>query len=517
MDKKDKFEQFIKDQINSIEVNEEDRMWEEYQKKFGFPKSKFPYIFWLFFLTGTILTGYWAINNVFHIPSQYSKQNIKTGQDFINDLLIKEKVSTLSKNEVDVLIEDEVQLHQYNAPAANQINNNHNSNRLESFEKAKEGDEVNTVKVIKGFNEVDVLSKVKAKVNNEETQSIIDADIYVTQTNNFSSKKINSSENEEEVIKDFNEKKDKEVDKREKAVDKASIVKVVNAVDVANKSNVLRKNENAQFGLLNELTTDNSPAKLIDLEARKSTSITKEAIREPGIEEIKKIEPKKPSVLEQAFPYVLLPGFHLVTENKISKPWFIEYQFSRSFNGIQQQSSGIGKTVYKKSNKGLDIIAGLQYDFGYSVSMDSAIITRKISIFKHWKDTDLNYLVDAFITSLYTYEYQRVHFAAGVKINYGIFNQYIVDEGIAMIEHSEYFNRSGYGSSSNWGLKENNNWRAINKLRFNAIVRVNYQRKRFAVGLTASKQINSLIKNNLAASNKSNIPVQLGWHVRFNF
>lgn len=523
MDKNDKLEQFIKDQINSIEVNEGDRMWKEYQKKFNFPKNQFPYILSTFFLVGTILAGYWATNNIFYKHSQDLLQKTKIEQASTNGLLIKEKEYKQPKSENVILVEDDEKLPKTATPNVAETNNNLNSIKLNSFENRKEVEAVNKDELIKDFNETVVLGDEKTKVKNEQSQSIILRHSNDNQINNFSSNELDSSENVKEdnevslfkyLEKDDEIDLDKDFDKVKKDIDKTEVVKDVNVIEVSNSNNGFGKNEETQLSILNKNVENSPQTKKTFWGSSENIDFNKETNINSQLENITKIEPKKLLYLENSFSEISLPGLQACTKNKILKPWFVEYQFSRSFNGIQQQSIGLGKSVYKKANHGLDIITGLQYDFGYILSMDSVKIIRAISITEYRTNKDLNYLWDAFVTGLYTYEYQNFQLAAGTKINYGIFNQHYVDE-IYKIKHN---NELGSGTGRSLiGMKENNYWQPINRFRFNIVLRSSYQWKRFLLGFTASKQLNDLIKNDLAVSNKTNNPIQVGLYLRYNF
>lgn len=516
MDKKDKLEEFIIDQIKSIEINEEDRMWKDYEKKIGLPKSHFPSILWPALLLGVMVASYWIFNNYLITSSQNKVQHIKTQSALNESLLIeKERNENFQNSTLDLSIKDKSIIYE----ESNSENPNENNNTLDEFipsENKKISKAIaQTMKKV-GLTKVVDKSPSIEKVEKTEKFDRIDMVEPIRQINE---RKIRAKVDTINRFKKVEDIKAGNSDSVMNAINVAKKENRIEAVDEPEKLNVLSdevsivKKEEIQSTLRNSLIKDKASTNETYTEFIENNN--KELTNKSTIEQIKRIEFKKLSVAENHLLPISNTNLECYTKAHKFNPWFVEYQLLRSFNGIRQQSFGLGKSIYKKSNLGLDIIAGLQYDTGYSLSMDSAIIIRAISITSYIKYTDLNYLIDGFIAGLYTYDYQNIQFAAGAKISYGIFNEYHISEYNGIVGR-EHFSHSA-SSRSNRGLQEINNWRAINKLRFNAILRSGYSWKHFLVGLTASKQINSLIKNNLAASNKSNTPVQLGFHFRFDF
>ncbi|MEM9917972.1 MAG: hypothetical protein AAF990_07740 [Bacteroidota bacterium] len=214
---------------------------------------------------------------------------------------------------------------------------------------------------------------------------------------------------------------------------------------------------------------------------------------------------------------VALPPHQSIESSKAYNPlrtnsWFAEFQSLASFNRVYRQSVAIGYGGRLNRQSGFELMAGIQFIDGQSLSLDSTFISRGISLREIHRNNDLDYLVDLYLSSSYTYQVGRFQMALGGQLNFGFNNQFHAQSS-ELVWHNGRFERYT-GLFSHVEKERNVHWDSFNRIRLGANFRIGYQLGRWQLGASLFKQLNRLQKEDVGTRIKSNNDIQIGFYLR---
>lgn len=428
MDKRDKLEKYIKEQVETIQFKEEDRMWADFLAKNAVQKKKIGFLPWIILGCAIGVGAYWALQkyNSIQTDTEVTQQQIiDNTNDAItqsNKNLSKETIinDITTKQPTEIIIEK----------GANEDIENPLTNTPTILPKSQS-------------------TKSNIKPSNAKSNNI--NNISKTQKINIEKPTPNYAKSKQE--------------------DDLMVKKTIL------NTQHLKLQKDTKIQLIADLKTLN----IDHIDYLYSTNI-----------EIPKI------TVDQA-----KSKWH---------SWFVEYRTARSTLGNNEHSLGLGYQYLVSENAGFDIRSGLSFTNGYIFSTDTLTIIRNISIVEIRKKTDLNYLTDAYLSGAYTYKYKNIHLAIGGRLRYGIYNKYDIQQS-QKIKHNNFFNFSN-GNSTEYSLA--NDWQLLQRWRVETFGEITYAFPNFQLGITVSKQLNALEKNNIDATDFLNVPVRFGLQLKYN-
>lgn len=455
MQNRDNLEEFIKNEIDSIEFSDADSMWQEFQVQLQKeePKSNrrrrnliILFLFCIFFVAGGLLiTG--AFDKM-KIPSFSESEEILTNKDGIalsqnQPKNINEQISKTIEKSDDYgnskRLKDKINQNLKTEPHKTSVNQESASISSEYRKGKPENRDLNS--------------------ENEDTDLSIVADKW-----NFKTSEIVSSlirENEQ----------------------------------VAGVTNFIQ----SQVGSLGKYQLISDIDEISDLNSLEQSvlfidRIPLQELREQWLEDFSK--------------NLLLADLQYNPSTFSAKNLFLSIENSYAENGIRQHAVGFGKHFSLSENLVIKVQGGGSLDVGCSLSQDSLFVFNGVSIVEIRRDKDLKNLWNAYLDfGLYQVK-NKWRFGTGLRSSYALVNQFYLTEH-TRTTHLGTFN--ALNGTTNYEKVERGSWAGINRMNFEAYLNINYHlNSNYSMGIFAIKRLNKVIDKDMAKQAYSNTPVRVG-------
>ena len=452
MQNKDNLEEFIKSEVNKIELGGADAMWEGFQGRLEkeASNSKKGYRIWLglFPLLFIILLGGFFINKSLKLEN--TQEALKEDTTTLSSDNSTSSASTLESDIASASIHQN-ELKQENAlnPAEmeKQANRNTNANR-------------NANSNSNSNSNVSTNSNRKANANSNANSNVSINSNRDASTNASANSSANSSAN-------------------------------VNTNAKLNRANSKSTNTELAF---EKHDKENVKKSLADQKIKTSIQSLSTIGIKPLGSIIANVDPT-PSMSTNEW------------DAPVSKAFFVSLENSFAQNNISQHSIGVGFQLLPKNNFGIKVQTGLALDQGYSFSQDSLLVINGLSIEEIRKDKDLKNLWNAYLDFGLLYSKNKWNFGTGIRGGFAFLNQFYFNE-VSHVTHIEVFRISGGTGKKSIQI---GNWSGINRLSLDVYLNTNYQiNQNYSVGLMVGKRLNELIKTGMAQQAYSNTPVKFG-------
>lgn len=214
---------------------------------------------------------------------------------------------------------------------------------------------------------------------------------------------------------------------------------------------------------------------------------------------------------------ILEPTMTLETtgETDMKRPIKISSHFGSAISetGLRVGTAGINYSHILGDRFNLLLAVGGQYEVGNIVSQDSIITTIGPSIIETQKDKDLNDLVSIYLSAIPMLEVGQFGIGIGPRLSYGVYNRYRIVESVTGYNSPDF---NSYIFPSPDESFDSQDWSSLNRLRIGGDLVLKYQpASRLGLELHLTKNFNSLIKDNLANRDRSNSPLMLGLQLNY--
>jgi hypothetical protein len=161
----------------------------------------------------------------------------------------------------------------------------------------------------------------------------------------------------------------------------------------------------------------------------------------------------------------------------------------------------------------INISLGLQSELGNIVSQDSFIKEIGVAIIETRIDKDLNDLTSVFVSAVPLLRVGQFEIGIGPRLSYGVHNRFRIVTSEATANLSG-LNSYGFPIPQESFISQD--WSSLNRLRVGGDLVLRYQsRSRFGMEVHLTKNFNELIKENLAVSDRSNSPLTVGLQLNY--
>ncbi len=224
----------------------------------------------------------------------------------------------------------------------------------------------------------------------------------------------------------------------------------------------------------------------------------------------------RPDALTETLPDISVESLEKAKRTRI---YFVSIENSYARNEMRQHGLGVGTLFRLKNNFGISLQAGGNVNVRNSFSQDSVLITIepfRVSEFRLQKD--LRYLWNTYLSLGTFYEKGNWRFGLGLRASYALSNEFHISRGTLT-----YNTLGGPSSVSVEGPHigvtgfEKGDWTGMNRLGLDASLSVNYQLARYSIGLFAERRLNPLIQAGKATRAYSNTPMEIGVVINRNF
>lgn len=451
MKNKDKLEQYIRKEIESIPYEEEDQMWEDFQKANAVQLKKWnsTKFFRLFFSAGLLVIISGVIFYFHHTRSTITEQlQIEKSSNKNNNTPTSDtEFSLIEKNaltEKESVQEKVTDLEKEENILIGQNTNSSNLRSTNSFDVKKSNlKDQQEFKNKSESSSTNTTSRFINKFGDQNTASFQDGLLPTATEESIFSNKAKSTSTES-----------------------------INVFDSKNFSKSIFKKE--------ESDSDFSKSQIDVVSINSLWS-----------------EPLLPNVENNIDPVFEIASFQRKNE------WFVKALFSASTNEIYRSALELGKLKKISRSKGLKYGLGFSLEDGYSVSQDSIYYVSGVSAEERIENKDLDYLVSSYLNVEYLITNKRFSVAFGTQISYALFNEFDGSYERTVLSLNGWRKNAG-------GTEFFNLWTGINRFGVDASLAFSYQLQRFELSLFTSKRITKLIKRNNAQRRKSNIPFHFG-------
>ena len=455
MQNRDNLEEFIKNEIDSIEFSDADSMWQEFQVqlKNEEPKSKprkrnviIFFLFCIFFTAGgAIVSGTFDKIKIFDFSKN---EEISTSKEVIS----------LSQNQSKNINE---QFSNTNMKSADHSKSKHlkgNSNHNLKAEPHKTSLKQESASISTEYRNSKPENK-DLNSENEDTDLSVVADKWILKTSEIA---LSRSRENEQV---------------------AGVTDFVQSQDGSLRNYQFRSD-------VDEISDQKRPELSILL------------IERIPLQELKRLWS------EDFLEYLLVADLQENRSPFRSKNLFLSIENSFAENGIRQHAVGFGKYYSLNENLDLKVQGGGSLDVGYSLSQDSLFVFNGMSIVEIRRDKDLKNLWNAYLDfGLYQVK-NKWRFGTGLRSSYALVNQFYLTEH-TRTTHLGTFNT--LNGTTNYEKVERSSWAGMNRVNFEAYLNINYHvNSNYSMGIFAIKRLNKVIDKDMAKRAYSNTPVRVG-------
>ena len=183
-------------------------------------------------------------------------------------------------------------------------------------------------------------------------------------------------------------------------------------------------------------------------------------------------------------------------------------------NNYQMYSAGVNHSRMISQRFDLNLSFGLQTELGNIVSQDSLIKEIGPAIVETRKNKDLNDLTSIYVAAVPLFRIGQFGIGIGPKVSCGVSNRFKIEEIKSSVNSPDFNVVLPLSSGSTHTTTQD--WSSLNRLRLGGDLILQYQsQSRFGMQLHLSKNLNKLIKDDLAVTDRSNSPIVLGLQLNY--
>ena len=464
MKKQDKFEEYLRKEMGSMEYDGEDRMWEDFKGQLPAATPLEQFISWSI---PVAIIGLVGLGVYWYSGSQVTEPTL-TGKNETSHVSMSERSENTLEETTTILTE----------------NNNENNRSLDQKEneKQEDGDIVKNKNVAN--SQLEVNDNAKEKYSGQ--RKIVNGS---SQLSGDSQKKRASDLG----TANFGQERNIERTETTQSLHQSSLPTQSEIQTTTLQSKKSQSVQNAGDGSLlrksdSELNSQNELSLLAFLEAKESVLILDNSSELIGL---------KPGELNK-------------------KRLNIWSGFLGAGTGVQEyQLYTVGVNYLRPISKrfNLNLSLGLQSELGNIVSQDSIVKEIGVAIIETRTDKDLNDLLSIYLSAVPLFQVGQFGIGIGPRLSYGVYNRYRIVKTEASANLSG-LNSFGFPFPQESFITQD--WESLNRLRVGGDLVLRYQSSsRFGMELHLSKNFNKLINDNLAITNRSNSPLTIGLQLNY--